>query len=92
MEGLLEDVTEQGLQGVGGRPCILERGTPGRAQPASAEVREVADELQSSSHETRENPAHHDSQPSLAPPPRRIRVGVLTPGWGLSRGSGCPPP
>lgn len=36
MEGLLEDVTEQGLQGVGGRPCILERGTPGRAQPASA--------------------------------------------------------
>lgn len=45
----------------------------------------MADELQSSSQETRENPAHHDSQPSLALP-RGIRVGVLTPGRGPGPG------
>lgn len=62
MEGLLEDVTEQGLQGVGSRPCILDVGHTGRAQltrrtargwRVSPEVREVADRLQSSSQETR---------------------------------------
>lgn len=35
-EGLLEEVTEQGLQRVGSELCILDVGPPGRAQPAGA--------------------------------------------------------
>ena len=96
-EGLLEEVTSRAFSGWAVSCASLTWGTPGRAQPAgsgpggwrvSPEVWEVADELQSSSHETRENPARRDSQPSLGPPTRGIRVGMLTPGWGPSCGSG----